>query len=139
MTRLRSATRAAIVLLLAVITVVAMGCAPPAVVAVDPVSAPLLADHGVRAVGATTIAPTTVGDVAEQPWSLYLEVSKASGLDFTDEVGVTAELRRTPIDGDEADAAAFILVRDGRAIGAWLSPGGTTSGVLPLGHASGQE
>ncbi len=98
----------------------------------DPLTAPLLVEHGLTATGASASTLMEVGDPAEQPWSLYLEASRSAGLDFADQAGMVAELRRTPIAGAAADAAVFVLVHDGRVIGAWLSPGGTSSGVRSL-------
>ena len=99
---------------------------------VDIVSRALLEAHGQRATGPTAVSIVTIGNDAEQPWSLYLEVSKEVGLDFSALAGAGAELRVTPIAGWADDGAAYVLVRSGTVIGAWIGPGGTTSGVLPI-------
>jgi hypothetical protein len=74
-----------------------------------------------------------VGDLGEQPWSLYLEVSREAGLDFEALEGRAAELLITPIAGPAADTTLVVLLVEGQAVGAWISPGGTSSGVLPVG------
>jgi hypothetical protein len=100
--------------------------------AVDAISAPLLAANGQVPTGPTSGQPITVGDPAEHPWLLYLEASRAVGLDFAGLVGRSGELRVTPIRGAAPDAAAYVLVVDGVAVGAWVGPGGSSSGVLPI-------
>jgi hypothetical protein len=99
---------------------------------IDELSAPLLLTNGLTPIGPTQARAVVVGDMADAPWLQYLEVSKAIGLDFGALEGRPAQLRMTPIRGREPDAAAYVLVVDGRAVGAWIGPGGTTSGVLPL-------
>jgi hypothetical protein len=99
---------------------------------VDPAAAPFLEPFGHRAAGPSRREPVEVGNAGEQPWSLYLEVSRAVGLDFSTLQGRTGELVRTPVAGDAADAELIVLVVGGRAVGAWISPGGGSSGVLPV-------
>lgn len=99
---------------------------------VDAVSQALLETHGLRATGPTKVNIVTIGKLAEQPWSLYLEVSKAANLDFSALEGAGAELRITPVAGWADDGAAYVLVRSGTVVGAWIGPGGTSSGVLPI-------
>jgi len=99
---------------------------------VDPISRALLDAYGQAPAGATIVSQVTVGDTAELPWALYLEVSRLVGLDFAALEGAGAELRETPVAGWAPDARAYVLVRAGEAIGAWIGPGGNSSGVLPL-------
>ena len=91
---------------------------------VDPISAGVLADQRREAVGPTTARPITIGDVDEQPWSLYLEVSNQVGLDFSGLAGAEAELRMTPISTESGVGTAYVLVHGGKAVGGWLDPGG---------------
>jgi hypothetical protein len=110
------------------------GVASPSPVApgVDPVALEVLLANGHTATGATTGTPVLVGDVREVPWALYLEVSRQAGLDFTAAQGRPGTLLRTPIRGSEPDSQSFVLVVDGRVAGAWIGPGGSSSGVLPI-------
>ncbi len=73
-----------------------------------------------------------VGDLAQPPWLLYLEVSRAIGLDFGALEGRSGELLITPVAAAEADAILVVLLVEGRPVGAWIGPGGSSSGVLAL-------
>jgi hypothetical protein len=106
--------------------------ATPDFVTVDPVTMELLEVHGLRPAGATASRQVAVGEVDELPWALYLEVSRSIGLDFAALEGEAAELRATRIVGSNPDAAVYVLVHGGRAVGAWVDPGGSSSGVLSL-------
>jgi hypothetical protein len=105
---------------------------PP--VLVDTTSRALLDEHGHTPAGATTVSTVTIGDTTDMPWLLYLEASQAIGLDFSALEGGSAELRATPVAAGEGTATAYVLVRGGAAIGAWLDPGEMSSGVVSLGE-----
>ena len=124
----------AVVVLLALAGCGRLGPSPTAepVAGVDTTSRELLARHGQTAVGPTSIQTVTIGDAADLPWLLYLEASQAIGLDFSGLEGVGAELRVTPVTGGDGTSRAFVLVRNGAAIGAWRDLGGTSSGVVSL-------
>jgi hypothetical protein len=123
-----------------VVALVVAGCAgadsgqrpTPDFVTVDPVTLELLEAHGLRPAGPTAARQVTVDDPRDLPWALYLEVSRSIGLDFTSLEGQVAELRATRIVGSNPDAAVYVLVHGGRAVGAWVDPGGSSSGVLSL-------
>jgi hypothetical protein len=104
----------------------------PGLATVDPVTLELLEAHGLRPAGATASSQVTVGDLEDLPWALYLEVSRSIGLDFSPLEGQLAELRSTRIERTNPDAAVYVLVHEGRPAGAWLDPGGSSSGVLSL-------
>ncbi len=87
---------------------------------------------GSQAVGPTTTLSIVIGDAAEHPWLLYREVSRRIGLDFGTLEGQTAELQKTPIAPTTDGATAFVLVHDGRVVGAWRDAGPMSSGVLAL-------
>lgn len=129
MSRIRHVALAAVIL--------AGGCAPSsAAQQTEPIftsaSEAVLAAHRLQAVGPTTTMSTLIGDPAEHPWLLYREVSQAIGLDFTSLVGRTAELQKTPITTASGPATAFVLIHDGRVVGAWRDAGPMSSGVLAL-------
>jgi hypothetical protein len=124
-------------LLALVVVVLLAACGPgaasvqPPIADVDPLAAAVLAEYGHRPTGATTRLDTVVS-VAENGWPLYLEVSREVGLDFAPLAGRQGVLLKTPIEGSAPDAALLVLVVEGRPAGAWISPGGTSSGVLPV-------
>ncbi len=106
--------------------------AEPGVAGVDPVAASVLAQYGHRPTGPTRRLGVEVGELTDQPWSLHLEVSRTVGLDFSALEGRQGALLATPVAASEPDAEIFVLLVDGRPVGAWLSPGGSMSGVLPV-------
>jgi hypothetical protein len=101
----------------------------------DPATADLMREHGHRPAGTSRQLPITVGDLQDHPWLLYLEVSRQAGLDFGALEGSSGELTITPIIGPAADTELVVLRVGGRAVGAWISPGGSSSGVLPVNTA----
>ena len=103
--------------------------APPGV---DPETVALLATHGLTPAGPTDVQDLPIGDPAEQPWSLYLEVSRAIGLDFSAAAGQGAQLRSTPVVHPSGELRVHVLVREGVPIGAWLSHASSTPGIYPL-------
>ncbi|HEX5828010.1 MAG TPA: DUF4830 domain-containing protein [Candidatus Limnocylindrales bacterium] len=125
-----------------VIVLATAGCAAPSSSGLDPAGDPppgvepaslaLLLVNGQAPSGPTTTLAMPVGDVEDVPWAQYLEASKRVGLDFSAAEGRAATLYRTPVTASNPDAAAFVLVVDGRVAGAWLDPGGGSSGVVAI-------
>ena len=97
----------------------------------DPTMA-LLQRFGLTAAGPTTSAELVIGDVGEVPWVLYLEVSRAIGLDFAAFAGTTAELRTTPLAGPHEGTRLHVLLLGGVVRGAWLSVDDAAPGIYPL-------
>jgi hypothetical protein len=131
--------RVLVAAILLAVSMAACGAAVPSAVpaseaaaGIDALSTQLFVTNGVTPIGATERRPIVVGDVADIPWLQYLEVSRQVGLDFAGLVGRAGELRVTPIRGRQPDATAYVLVIDGRPVGAWMDAGGGSSGVVPL-------
>jgi hypothetical protein len=128
-------TLAAAAVVLALLAVAGCGPRPAPLLAsieVDPAAAAMIARYGHRSTGPTRRAAVEIADLRGQPWALYLEASRAVGLDFSALEGETGELLITPIAASESDAVLVVLLVGGQPAGAWIGPGGTTSGVLPL-------
>jgi hypothetical protein len=122
---------------LAVVLLVLAACGGPgptppgSVLPADATSA-LLQRFGLTAAGPTASTELPIGDVAEVPWVLYLEVSRAIGLDFSAFAGTTGELRTTPLVGLHPGTRLHVLLAGGVVRGAWLSVDDAAPGIYPL-------
>ena len=113
---------------------VAAGC--QAAAPVEPVTAALLAEHGLQADGATTTASVEIGAADGPPWPLYLEASRQIDLDFSPYEGRQAEVRTTPL--SRPGLRVHVLVLEGEAVGAWLSADNQAPGLYPLSQPPAQ-
>jgi len=137
----RARPLALVVLILVTVGACAPGPASPStasaprdnpIAGVEPATAAVMRQYGHAPAGPTRVVPLdAIGDIREQPWSLYLEVSRQVGLDFGALRGAAGALEMTPLDEWPADAVLVVLRVDGRPVGAWIGPGGNSSGVLP--------
>jgi hypothetical protein len=120
--------------LLLLLAVALAGCAAPAptgLEGVDPLTAALLDEFGLRAAGPTSSRTVHLDDPTDWGWAVQLEVSRKAGLDFSPFGNREAELRTTPIDHPGGTFSVHTLVLAGRIVGAWASEE-TSSGAFPL-------
>jgi hypothetical protein len=105
---------------------------PPAPTLPADATSALLERFGLTAAGPTTSTEVVIGDVADVPWMLYLEVSRTIGLDFATLAGATGELRTTPLMALHVGTRLHVLLVGGVVRGAWLSVEDAAPGIYPL-------